>query len=303
VIYLGNEAVEALAVDAKTGQIISRQKVHGQSFRLTWPVAAGNRVIFSALAVTHGAEYVNDPVFGGVESPGWAPQLQSIHKDYLEEQQAVRQWLSGEGGWCYETTYALRKRTLKKDYIVAVGATEGCGMSPNPPALDHQGRPILWWATAHPTVGPDGVFGSNFGMDLSYLDLQTGLRQTIEVPKNPRARAEVDNLFGLTTGGDRFIYARQNFRGTYAIDLDEGRKFWISASYRHRDGGTWRAPVNYANGSRERQRTWTDDMVRLPRTPAGGEFKGRPGPTIVTDRLLFTEYFALTCVERDRKEH
>lgn len=298
-LYLGNEAVEAVAIDLAAAKVTARRKVMGQGFRLTWPVAAGDRVIFSAFALVHGSEYVNDPVFSGVEDPGWEPGLKSIHEDYLAEQRGIRAWLASDEGRYYETTYALSKRTLSKDYIVAVGATEGCGMPPNPPALDAHGRPILWWATAHPTLGPDRVFGSNFTMDLSHLDLETGLRSVIHLPKRAHARAEVDNLFGLTIGG-HMLYARQNFRGTYTIDLEKGRKHWISAAYRHRDGGDWPAPVNYANGSKDRGRNWPADMVRLPRTPAGGQFKGRPGPTIVDGRILFTEFFGVTCVEQEK---
>lgn len=299
-VYLGNEAVEALALDAASGEILARRTVNGQGFRLTWPVAAGDRVIFTTFALVHGSEYINDPIFSGKEDPGWEPELESIHKDYLEEQQALREWLTSEEGCGFETTYALDKRTLSKDYIVAVGATDGCGMPPNPPVLSDAGRPILWWATAHPTLGPEGVFGSNFGMDLSYLDLETGLREVIVAPKNPKVRAEVDNLFGLTSGNG-MLYARQNFRGTYAVDLSAGRKHWISALYRHRDGGDWPAPVNYAQGQRERERTWPDDLIRLPEHP-GGRMKGRVGPTVVAERLLFTEHFGLTCVEHERKD-
>ena len=289
-VYVGTEAMEAVALDANTGKILARsEKLMGQSFRLVWPVAVADRVIFTTVPIICvGSEYVNDPVIAGRDpksNVGWDPELKPGYPDVKSEQVALRRWLSGDGK-VWQTHYALRADNLKQDYIIATGVTEGCGMPPNPPAIDHKGRPLLWWASGYGTIIRKCGFGTNFTTDISALDLQTGDRILIDNGRYADQTTETDNLYAMSTGG-KYLYLRQNFRGTSVINLETSEHHRISAIYRRWDGGGWQSPINYAQGD--------GDNVRVPRTPPAPS--GRVAPIIAEGRLYFTENFCVTCVE------
>ena len=290
-VYVGTEAMEAFALDAGTGKILARsEKLMGQSFRLVWPVAVADRVIFTVVPIVCvGSEYVNDPVIAGRDpkfgAVGWDPKLKPAYPDVASEQAAMRRWLNGEGK-VWQVHYALRADNLRQDYIIATGATEGCGSPPNPPAIDHKGRPLLWWASGHGTLIRKCGFGTNFTTDISALDLRTGDRVLIDNGRYADQTTETDNLYAMSTGG-RYLYLRQNFRGTSAINLETSEHNRISAIYRRWDGGGWQSPINYAQGD--------GGHVRAPRTPPAPA--GRVAPIIAHGRLYFTEHFCVTCVE------
>jgi len=290
-VYVGTEAMEAVALDAQTGKILARsEKLMGQSFRMTWPVAVADRVIFTTVPIICvGSEYINDSVLAGKSGPvGWDPNLKPAYPDVKTEQAALRRWLSGEGK-VWEIHFALRADNLKKDYIIATGVTEGCGTSPHPPAIDHRGRPLLWWASGHGTIIRKCGFGTNFTTDISAFDLQTGDRILIDNGQFADQTTETDNLYAMSTGG-KYLYLRQNFRGTSVINLETSEHHRISAIYRHWDGGGWYSPLNYAQGD--------GDTVRVPRTPPAPD--GRVPPIIAEGKLYFTENFAVTCMETAR---
>lgn len=293
-VYVGTEAMEAVALDAASGRVLARsERLMGQSFRLLWPVAVAERVIFTTVPlICVGSEYVNDPILAGKDSAfgtvGWDPQLKPGYPDVAAEQAALRRWLSGPGK-VWETHFALRAEDLKKDYIIATGVTEGCGMPPNPPALDERGRPLLWWASGYGTVIRKCGFGTNFTTDISALDLRNGDRILIDNGRHADQTTETDNLYAMSTGG-RYLYLRQNFRGTSVIDLQTSQHHRISAIYRRWDGGGWHSPVNYAQGD--------GDAVRVPSTPPAPS--GRTAPAVADGKLFFTEEFAVTCVETAR---
>lgn len=293
-VYVGTEAMEAVALDAATGRIAARsERLMGQSFRFLWPVAAADRVIFTTVPlICVGSEYVNDPILAGkgpdFGTVGWDPSLRPGYPDVASEQAALRRWLSGPGK-VWETHFALRTDDLKKDYVIATGVTEGCGMPPDPPALDARGRPLLWWASAYGTVIRKCGFGTNFTTDISALDLSNGNRILIDNGRYADQTTETDNLYAMTTGG-RYLYLRQNFRGTSVIDLETSRHHRISALYRRWDGGGWQSPINYAQGD--------GDRVRVPDTPPAPS--GRTAPALAEGKLFFTENFAVTCVETAR---
>lgn len=293
-VYTGTEACEAVALDAATGQVLARQKLMGQGFINLWPVAAEGRIIFVTVpAIAVGSEFINDPILSGDpdRAVGWEPDLQSGYPDAEAEQEAVREWLAGDGRW-WETTFALDPGTLAQDYTIATGVTEGCGTPPNPPTLDAQGRPIVWWASAYGTIKADCGFGTNLAVDLSTFDLETGDRIFIDNGRLASGQTtETDNLYAISIGGP-YAYLRQNFRGTSVIDLTTSRHARISAQYRRRDGGGWQSPIVYAQG----EYGGIDDFdVRVPSSPTA--LTGRVAPAIANNRLYFTETFGLTCAQ------
>lgn len=295
-VYLGTEAMEAMALDAATGEVVARRKLTGQSFRFVWPVAAGDRVIFTTVGlICPGSEYVNDDVIGnGRRLEKW-PEPPG-HPDAAAEEQAMRQWLAGEGS-AWQQIYSLRADTLAKDYIVATGGTEGCGAAPNPPCLDAQGRPLLWWATGYPTLTSIGSFGTHFSMDVSSFDLATGRRILIDNGRLSGQPTETDNLFGLSVGGD-WLYLRQGFRGTFAINLKDSQQRWVSRTI-HEDGRSNPAAVYYGSSGSIDPASGEPTRAFMPRSPEAPH--GRVAPAVTDGRLLFTEEFgALTCVETAR---
>ncbi len=301
-VYLGTEAMEAVALHAGTGKVLARRSLPGQSFRMLWPVATGSRVIFTTVpAICVGSEFVNDPILAGTPGAriGWQPNLKPGYPDIASEQTALRKWLAGDGK-AWQTCFALDPATLVRDYIIATGATEGCGMPPNPPALDSAGRPLVWWATAYATLTRNSSFGTNFTNDLSPFDLKTGLRVPIDNGRLAGQTLETDNLYALTVGGD-YVFLRQTFRGTTCIHLKTSRMTPISAMYRRRDGGGWLSAVNYAAGwAKGNPRNWPDSVRRVPKTPSW--IKGRSAPAIAGGMLLLTEPFAVTCIEHAGQE-
>jgi len=296
-VFTGTEAMDAMALDAASGKVVARRKLMGQSFRLVWPVGVKDRVIFTAVPVVCvGSEYVNDGLIAGKKngSPwqnvGWNPKITPGYPDVKAEQEAFRKWLASDDGKFWETHFALRADDLQKDYIVATGATEGCGTPPDPPAIDANGRPLLWWASGYGTIIKKCGFGTNFTTDISALDLDSGDRVLIDNGRYASQSTETDNLYAMSVGG-RFLYLRQNFRGTSAIDLTTSEHWRISAVYRTQDGGGWQSPVNYADNPQ--------GGARAP-SPPGGAAAGRVPPIIADGKLVFTESFAVTCVETAR---
>ena len=298
-VYTGTEAMEALVLDARDGKVLARRKLMGQSFRMLWPVAVKDRVIFTTAGIICvGSEYVNDAVLAGKpgQQMGWTPNAKSGYADAAAEDEAKRKWISGAGKY-WETCFALKSDTLDKDYIVATGATEGCGTPPDPPAIDSHGQPLVWFATAFPTLTKRGTFGSSYSMDLSSFVLSSGRRVLID-NKGPDGKThlsgqttESDNLYGLSVGGD-IAFLRQNFRGTGSINLRNSEGSFISAVYRSHDGGTWPAAIVYAQ--REK------GPVKVPRTPPASA--GRVAPAIAGGKLIFAEHFCITCVEGGQAE-
>jgi len=295
-VYTGTEAMEAVALKAEDGSVVARRKLMGQSFRRVWPVAVADRVIFTAVPVICvGSEYVNDPVLAGRpgQSVGYNPDTKPGYPNAKAEEEAVLKWLAGDGRY-WEVHFALRAGDLGKDYVIATGVTEGCGTPPNPPAIDGEGRPLLWWASAYGTVIRKCGFGTNFTTDISSFDLKTGRRVMIDNGRHADGQTtETDNLYAMSVGG-KYLYLRQNFRGTSCIDLTTSRHNRISAVYRYRDGGGWQSPVNYAQGE-TRGGGASGDSVRVPRTSATPA--GRTAPAIADGKIIFTESFCVTCVE------
>lgn len=301
-VYTGSETLQAVALDAKTGKTLATSKrLTGQSFRMTWPVAVGNRVVFTTVAqICPGSEYVNDPHLAGTPDAavGYQPDLKSGYPDIPAEQAGIRKWLAGPGkDW--EVHFALDAETLEQDYVIATGNTEGCGMPAEPPAVGPDGKPLIWWATGHPTMIKSNSFGTNFSTDLNPFDLATGGRIPLTPKKSPPQTVETDNLYAVTVGGD-IAYLRQVFRGTTAINLETGDLYPISAIYGARDGGGWRRPVNYASGNRNgNPERWAADVVRVPSYPSAPK-GGRAAVALAEGKIYFVEPFCVTCVETDK---
>ena len=101
---------------------------------------------------------------------------------------------------------------------------------------------------------------------------------------------ETDNLYMMTVGGG-YLYLRQNFRGTVAMQLSTANDRAISNEYKTRDGGTWLGDVCYAGNY--------DSGARIPTTTNAGATGGRSPVAVSGSRLYLVESFALTSVEKN----
>lgn len=284
-VYVGNEAMMAVSLDFVTGQVLAQQRVIGQSFRNVWPVGVGNRVIFHTAPLPYmGSEYAYNGVIDG--SSG----------SYANEQQILRNRLSTDmKDW--QHIFALKYDTLSNDYVIPLGPVGGVGYTPDPVVLNQNDQPITWWPTYYATLGRCS-FGcaSGLNMDIRTFDLNTG--NGIALPGKSgqlTISAETDNTFGFTVGGN-FLYARQDFRGTWAYDFSTFTKYDLSSHYRNGDCGGHGGVLIYAFGTT----ACPDPYTYNPAMPVGAGSNldvAHVGPAVVDNKLLFTEHFAVSVIE------
>ncbi|HEY2952491.1 MAG TPA: PQQ-binding-like beta-propeller repeat protein [Verrucomicrobiae bacterium] len=278
-IYVGAENMFFHKLDAATGKVLAKTRLNGQSFRLLHPVLyEGLLFVQTVQPICVGSEYVMESVMR--DSP-----------DLATEQTNILRWLAGDtngGQWpdaskAWKHLFVLRSVDLTEPFTVPNGPADGCGSPAPPPVVDGDGRVLSWFKTAHPTLTAKGSFGTRYSMDLSAIDLRTGLRAPIDQGHLSGTTGETDNLFALSSGGS-VLYLRQRFRGTKMIDLQRSTSHLIQAAVRTRDGGNWLADVVYR------------DRGGLPRSsqPSLG---GREAVVIAGGRLLFAEEYCVTCVE------
>jgi hypothetical protein len=278
-LYVGAENMFFHELDIATGKVLAKTRLNGQSFRLLHPVLHNGLLFVQTVQpICVGSEYVMESVMR--DSP-----------DIATEQTNILRWLSGDtkgGQWrdaspAWKHLFVLRAEDLREPFTVPNGPADGCGSPAPPPVVDGEGRVLAWFKTAHPTLTAKGSFGTKYSMDISAIDLTTGLRAPIDNGHLSATTGETDNLFALSSGGP-FLYLRQRFRGTKVIDLQRSTSHLIQAAIRTRDGGTWPADVVY----RERG--------GLPRCTQPS-LNGREAVVIAGDKLLFAEEYCVTCVE------
>jgi hypothetical protein len=281
-VYAVAEDLKVYGLDAATGQIVASRQIHGQSFRLQWPVIhAGKLWVRTAPVWCVGSEYVNDPLLATATS--------------LEDEEAkFLAWLEGQASFGphsskndWKSFFALNLPDLSEPFTIPCGPSEGCGQPPNPPVVTAQGELLAWWPTRYPAlIQRGGVFGTRYFMDLAGVDVATGRRKLLDAGAPAHVwPIETDNLYALTTGG-RFCYWRQRFRGTYAFDLQARRHHQVQVEVRDRDGGVWNAPVMYLDRHQQ----------ALPRTPSPST-AGRVGATVANERLYLSESYGVVAIE------
>lgn len=278
-LYAGAENLFFHKLDLADGRVLAKTQLNGQSFRLLHPMLRGDLLFVQTVQpICVGSEYVMEGVMR--DSP-----------DIATEQTNILRWLRGDtngGRWpdasaAWKHLLVLRTRDLSEPYTVPNGPADGCGSPAPPPVIDHEGRVLAWFKTAYPTLTASNSFGTRFSMDISAIDLGNGRRVPIDHGHLSGTTGETDNLFALSTGGP-WLYLRQRFRGTKAIDLRDSAARYIQASLRRQDGGDWHADVVYR------------ETGGLPRTSQPA-LSGREAVVIAGDKLLFAEEYGVTCVE------
>ena len=278
-IYAGAENMFFHKLEAATGRLLAKTRLNGQSFRLLYPVLHQQLVFVQTVQpICVGSEYVMEGVMR--DSP-----------DIATEQTNIRRWLAGDtngGKWpdaspAWKHLFVLRAADLTEPFTVPNGPADGCGSPAPPPVVDNGGRVLAWFKTAYPTLTAKGSFGTRYSMDISAIDLTSGLRRPIDNGRLSGTTGETDNLFALSVGGP-YLYLRQRFRGTKVIDLPHSTAHAIEAPLRTQDGGSWPADVVYR------------DTGGLPHRSQPA-LAGREAVVISGDKLLFAEEYCITCVE------
>jgi hypothetical protein len=278
-VYVGAENMFFHRLDPNTGKVVARTRLNGQSFRMLFPVIhRGLLFVQTVQPICVGSEYVMEDVMR--DSP-----------DIASEQTNVLRWLSGDTDnehWpdaspAWKHLFVLHATNLTESFTVPNGPADGCGSPAPPPVVESGGRVLAWFKTAHPTLTAKGSFGTRYSMDISAIDLATGLRLPIDNGHLSGTTGESDNLFALSIGGP-YLYLRQRFRGTKVIDLQYSTAHLIQAPLRTQDGGNWLADVVYRDAG----------GLPLHSQPA---LAGRESVVVAGDKLLFAEEYCVTCVE------
>jgi hypothetical protein len=281
--YVGAENMVFYKLSLSDGSIQAQAKVSGQSFFALWPVVFGGKVYIETAPVPAiGSEYVGEEVMEGASSVD-------------DEQDRWLQFLSGQSGFSGASTdwkhfTVLSTTDLSEPFTVPSGPFEGCGTPPDCPVIDNENRVLAYFKTKYAFFGKTSAFGTNYSIDISAVDQTTGRRIVIDNGQTATEwfTWETDNLYAMTVSGD-WLYLRQRFRGTVAINLSTTASRLISVQYGERDGGGfWNADIIH-------QGDW-DTGARTP-SASQREFSGRTAPAIAGGVIYFTEPFCLVAAE------
>jgi hypothetical protein len=294
-VYVGAENMKFFKLDINTGAKLLEKKVPGQSFYLEWPVVYGNLVYVQAAPVAAiGSEYVMETGYGTHGGP------MCDAADMTAEQDNILRWENGDAnggaaGWSDASSEWKHRAILKisdftEAFRMGTGPYDGCGTPPEPVMVDNSNRVLSYWKTAFPTLCKTSAFGTNHTIDISATDQTTGRRIAINngATNHEWYTWETDNLYGLTAGG-KYLYLRQEFRGTVVMDLTNSTSWLVSVTYGDQDGGGfWNADIIWRGAS-------ATDLP--PPSTTQRQASGRVGPAISGSCIYFIEDFALVCAE------
>jgi len=282
-VYTGTENMYFHKLDINTGAVLASRKVSGQSFYTQWPVVASSYVFVEVSCIPCvGSEYVGEIVMSSAtsfqdEQARWRHFLTTYDPSYLD----------ASPDWKHLTVF--RRDTMTEPFLVPCAPFEGCGAPPEPPCVDTTGRVLTYFKTkmGYETFTSPGAFGTNHSIDYRAIDLATGdsvVLGNFTVPASSKTNTETDNGFATTVGG-RYVYWRQEFRGTKCSDLTTAKYYDIQHGEQAGDGGSWNSYLMYhASGN-----TLT--------ASTGRGLSGRVGVVISDDKIFFQESCGIICME------
>ncbi len=278
-----SEDLKVNLIDHNSGQLLKSQRVRGQSFRDTHPVIFENRVyVTSVPAPMFGAEYIMDDVMAASSS-------------FDDEETKIMNWLSGNSPYEYSSPdwkckHVFNLPQLEQPFEVASTPNDGCGSPPPSMVVDNQGRIFGWYKTRYPTLtNPPPVFGSNYGMDLMYINQTNGRRMRINHGTYAGMwMLESDNLYAMSISGNQ-IWMRQNFRGTQMINLSNANHTYVQVEAQQRDGGGFTgADISYVVNESQ-----------IPSNPQT-HWQGRIAPSFAGGYIFIVESYGIVCIERNQ---
>lgn len=277
-VYVVPEDMIVRALSTASGTILAERQVTGQSSRMLWPVVQGGRVYVRTMMIPIvGSEYLLADLHAASSGP-------------VDEQNKILEWYTGGGPFAnaspdWRDCFVLDATTLAEPYVVPVGPTEGCGKPAEPPCVDNSGRVLLWWNTKYPTLTNTGAFGTNYSVDIAAVDPTTGRRVSIDNGRLAGTRQDVDNLYGLSVGGN-ILYLRQGWYGTMAIRLTDSVGRFVTAY-----DNSWVGYDVFYDGT-------SGDGDDTPQS-ANLFTEGRCPVTVSGSQLFLGEHFGLVALETD----
>ncbi len=290
-VYIPAADMKVYALSVSDGAIRNSHLVRGQSFRMCNPVVHGGRVwVTSMAAALAGSEYVMEEVMAG------SPTLET-------EEANIRRWLQGNdngGTWPFASPdwqhiFALDTATLNEPFIIAAGPVDGCGSPAPSAAVDNSGRVLCWWKTRYPFLtAPSPAFGTNYSLDVAGINPLTGNRIPIDNGQlSNMFPLETDNLYSLSVGGP-FLWMRQNFRGTQAINLETSQHSLVSVTTRYNDGGGFaNAHICYRNNGID------IGYDNVPCITSQRAISCRTAPAIAGKYVFIAEHFGIVAIEHE----
>lgn len=280
-LIVTSEDMNVNLINPNTGVLIKSAQVWGQSFRDTHPVILGDKVFVTA---------VPGPMFGSE----WAmEEVMEAASSFDDEETKILNWLNGSSPYPnaspdWKNKYVFNLPELEQPYQIASGPNDGCGASPPSMVVDNQNRVWGWYKTKYPTLtAPKVGFGSNYGMDLMFINESNGRRMRLNLGKfSGMWMLESDNLYALSISGNQ-IWMRQNFRGTQMIDLSTADHTYVQVEAERQDGGDFSsANIYYV--------TTDDQIVRTSQT----HWQGRVAPSFGSGFIFIVEAYGVVCIER-----
>ncbi|MCX7681047.1 MAG: PQQ-binding-like beta-propeller repeat protein, partial [Anaerolineae bacterium] len=220
-VFAGNEAIYAFAVDASTGALRWETRLYGQSLADRYPVVVSDVVIYRSQPVysfhllLHEGDDVMDQA--GAVNPDWAADWANVRPhilNYLTAQPAR------------QTFFVLHASTGITRGVAPVLYTFGNNDIPGTPVVRDNSLYLIYRArhgiqtdggAVHVTTRYDGELGR---MNLSTLDI-VGLRQSNYPAYNYEFRATSDEPTILTMGGD--ILWADNWERLGGINVSTGQ--------------------------------------------------------------------------------
>lgn len=288
-VYIPCEDMYVYALDIYTGNIRASNRAIGQGFRMTHPVVHNGRVwITSCLVPTMGSEWIMEEVMAS-------------STDYVDEENNVMLWLQGydnNGAWFeaspdWRHRFAYDTTDMSEAFFIPCGPTEGCGMPPESFVVDYQGRILCWWKTGFSFLSGTGSFGSFYSLDISAVNQTNGRRIIIDNGKLADIMQETDNLYAMSVAG-RYLWLRQDFRGTQLIDLTTSDGRFVITPARNADGGGFDPDIAYLDWEPPFDYYKVGYHITSMQT-----FYGRTAPAIAANYVFIAENFGIVCIEHD----
>lgn len=286
-LYVPCEDMNVYALDIFTGNSRASSRVKGQGFRITHPVVHNGRLwVTSCMVPIMGSEYIMEEVMAS-----------SVN--IADEDAKVALWLQGfdnGGAWPgasedWQHRFVLDTADMTQPFLIPVGPTEGCGIPPNSFVVDHTNRILCWWKTRFPVLTSNWAFGTNYALDICGVNQTTGLRIPIDNGKLSNIIQETDNLYAMTTSG-KYLWLRQDFRGTQVIDLTTSNSRYVVTPVRNYDGGYWNADIAYFDWNPYFNNYQVGIVVTSMQT-----FYGRTAPAIAGNYVFIAENFCIIAIE------
>jgi hypothetical protein len=283
-IYVGTEAVQALAIDAANGSERWRTSLPGQSLADTYPVVTPTRVFFRSQPIDHFHPLLRDGD-GVMDRAG--PLAADWATDWTGVRGAILSYLTAEP--TKQTFHILDPLSGASAGMAPVLYTYGNNDIPAPPAVRGSEVYVPYRArhgiqndssvAVHVTTKYDAELG-RLGADLDI----TGLRQRNAPAFAYEFRLTSDEPGNLTVGGS-LLYV-DNWERLGAISLDGGDLYHLSAV-----SNDW--PECYSGGScgPVSATTFFPLTAGTPAypfpSPRASEGKVRPGAVVANDRVYW----------------